>query len=107
MQTLASFAYSWNAFNSLRATYDLSSKNNRRSLLKDNLHGIDLLCNGLINLIKQCSDCKKSPSVNVSMLTQTYMKKLAVVKEIIAKLGQINANVSDHSLLSNLLRRIK
>ena len=41
------------------------------------------------------------------MLTQTYMKKLAVVKEIIAKLGQINANVSDHSLLSNLLRRIK
>ena len=30
-----------------------------------------------------------------------------VVKEIIAKAGQINVKVSDHSLLSNLQRRIK
>ena len=77
------------------------------SLLKDNLHGIDLLCNELVNLIKQYSDCKKSPSINVSILSQTYMKKLEVVKEIIAKVGQINAKVSDHSLLSNLRCRIK
>ena len=41
------------------------------------------------------------------MLSQTYMKKLEVVKGIIAKAGQINAKVSDHSLLSNLQRRIK
>ena len=40
------------------------------------------------------------------MLSQTYMKKLEVVKGIIAKAGQINAKVSNHSLLSNL-RRIK
>ena len=72
-----------------------------------NLHGIDLLCNELVNLIRQCSDCKKSPSMNVSMLSQTYMKKLEVVKGIIAKASQINAKVSDHSLLSNLQRRIK
>ena len=52
MQTLASFAHSWNAFNSLRATYDLSSKKNRKLLLKDNLRSIDLLCNELANLIK-------------------------------------------------------
>ena len=30
MRTLASSAYSWNAFNSMRATYDLSSKKNRK-----------------------------------------------------------------------------
>ena len=101
-QSLASFAYSWNEFNSLRVTYDLSSKNPRKSLLKDNLHSIDLLCNELVHLIKQCSECKKSPSMNVSMLSQTYMKKLKVVKEIIAKVNQINAEVPDHSLLSNL-----
>ena len=99
MQTLASFAYSWNAFNSLRATYDLSSKKNRKSLLKDNLHDIDLLCNELVNLIKQCLDRKKSTSMNLSMLSQTYMEKLEVVKEIIAKVGQIKAKVSDHSLV--------
>ena len=57
MQTLASFVYSWNAFNSLRATCDLSSKKNRKSLLKGNLHGIDLLCNEFVNLIRQCSEC--------------------------------------------------
>ena len=45
--------------------------------------------------------------MNVFMLSQTYMKKLEVVKGIIAKAGQINAKVSDHSLLSNLQRRIK
>ena len=100
MQTLASFAHSWNAFNSLRLTYDLSSKKNRKLLLKDNLRSIDLLCNELANLIKKCSDCKKSPSMNVSMLSQTFMKRLEVVKEIIAKVGQINAKASDHSLLS-------
>ena len=54
MQTLASFAYSWSASSSLKATYDLSSKKNRKSLLKDNLHGINLLFNKLVNLIKQC-----------------------------------------------------
>ena len=101
-QSLASFAYSWNEFNSLRATYDLSSKKPRKSLLKDNLHSIDLLCNELVNLIKQCSECKKSPSMNISMLSQTYMKKLKVVKEIIAEVNQIKAEVPDHSLLSNL-----
>ena len=72
-----------------------------------NLHGIDLLCNELVNLIKQCSDCKKSPSMNVSMLSQTYRKKLGVIKDIIAKIGQINAKISGHSLLSNLRPRIK
>ena len=107
MQTLASLAYSWNAFNSLRATYGVSSKKNRKSQLKDNLHGTDLLCNELVNLLKQCSDCKKSPAMNVSMLSQTYMKKLEVVKEIIAKVGQVNAKISDHFLLSNLRRPIK
>ena len=45
--------------------------------------------------------------MNMSMLSQTYMKKLEVVKEIIAKVGQINAKVSDYSLLSNLRRRVK
>ena len=45
--------------------------------------------------------------MNVSMLSQTYMKKLEVVKGIIAKASQINAKVSDHSLLSNLQRCIK
>ena len=52
MQTLTSFAHSWNAPNSLRATYDLSSKKNRKLLLKDNLRSIDLLCNELENQIK-------------------------------------------------------
>ena len=45
--------------------------------------------------------------MNVFMLSQTYMKKFEVVKGIIAKAGQINAKVSDHSFLSNLQRRIK
>ena len=102
MQTPVSFAYSCNAFNSLRANYDYSSKKNRKSLLKNNLHGIDLLCNELVNLIKQCSDCKKSQSINESMFRQIYMKKLEV-----AKVGQISAKVSDHSLLRNLQRCIK
>ena len=74
-------------------------KENRKSLLKDNLHDIDLLCNELVNLIKQCLDRKKSTSMNLSMLSQTYMEKLEVVKEIIAKVGQIKAKVSDHSLV--------
>ena len=102
MQTPVSFAYSCNAFNSLRANYDYPSKKNRKSLLKNNLHGIDLLCNELVNLIKQCSDCKKSQSINESMFRQIYMKKLEV-----AKVGQISAKVSDHSLLRNLQRCIK
>ena len=45
--------------------------------------------------------------MNVSMLSQTYMIKLEISKEIIARVGQINAKVSDHSLLSNLERCIK
>ena len=107
MQTLASLLYSWNAFNSLRATYDLSLRKNRKLLLKDNLHSIHVLCNELVNQIEQYSNCKKSLSMNVSMLSQTYMIKLEISKEIIARVGQINAKVSDHSLLSNLERCIK
>ena len=38
--------------------------------------------------------------MNVSMLSQTFIKRLEVVKEIIAKVGQIIAKASDHSLLS-------
>ena len=45
--------------------------------------------------------------MNVSMLSQNYMKQLEVVKEIIAKVSHINTKVYDHSLLSNLRRRIK
>ena len=91
----------------MRETYDLSSNKNRHSLLKENLHGIDLLCNELVNMIKQRSDCKKLPSINVSMLSQIYMTKQEVVKEIVAKVGQMNAKVFDHSLLSNLRLGIK
>ena len=106
-QTVASFAYSSNTSNSMRETYDLSSNKNRHSLLKENLHGIDLLCNELVNMIKQCSDCKKLPSINVSRLSQIYMTKQEVVKEIIPTVGQINAKLFDHSLLSNLRLGIK
>ena len=45
--------------------------------------------------------------MSASILGQTYMKKLEAVKEIIARVDQINAKVSDHSLLSNLQRGIK
>ena len=45
--------------------------------------------------------------MNIFILSQTYMIKLEISKEIIAKVGQINANVSDHSLLSNLEGCIK
>ena len=45
--------------------------------------------------------------MNVSMLSQTYMKKLEVVEEIVVKVIQINAKVSDHSLLSDLRHGIK
>ena len=38
--------------------------------------------------------------MNVSMFSQTFMKRLEVVKEIIVKVGQIIAKASDHSLLS-------
>ena len=107
MQTLALLVYSWNTFSSLRATYDLSSKKNRKLLLKDNLHSIHLLWNEPVNQIEQYWNCKKSLSMNVFIPSQTYMIKLEISKEIIAKVGQINAKVSDHSLLSNLEGCIK
>lgn len=107
METLSSFAYSLDTFNSLRMTYKLTSKKARKSQQKEKLDNIDLLCSQLLDLFKKCADCKRLPSMNVNMITQTYMKKAEYIKEIISKVGQIHLLVSNSSLSNDLKRRIK
>ena len=107
MQTLAAFSYALDSFNSLRTTYILCSKKDRKSQLKARLNEIDLLCDQLKDLLKECADCKKQPAMNIHMITQTYLKKGEIIKDVIVKAGQINLKVSDSSLLNDLRRRIK
>ena len=64
------------------------------SIIKSRLHDIDLLCSELVTLIKKCHDCKTSASMNVSLLSRTYLEKLIFIKEIISKIGQIQLKIS-------------
>ena len=107
MKTLASFSYSWNIFNKLKTSYSASSQKVRKSNLKSRLHNIDLLCSELVTLIKKCHDCKTSASMNVSLLSRTYLEKLTFIKEIISKIGQIQLKISDNSLLNDIRRHLK
>ena len=107
MKTLAAFSYAVESFYSLRTSYQLSTKKDRKSMLKAKLTEIDILCDELKDLLQECADCKKQPTMDIHMITQTYLKKGEIVKEVIVKAGQINLKVSDSSLLNDLRRRIK
>ena len=45
--------------------------------------------------------------MNVSLLSQTYIQKLEVIKDLIFKIGQLNLKTTDSIFLTGLHRRIK
>lgn len=45
--------------------------------------------------------------MNASLLSQTYLQKLTVFKNIVFKIGQLNVKISDGFLLADLRRGIK
>ena len=107
MKTLASLSYSWNVFSFLKKSYKASSQKARRSGIKAKLQEVDSLCRELVDLLKKSTALKTLSSMNVSLLSQTYIQKLAVIKDIVFKTGQLNLKISDSILLTDLRRRIK
>ena len=58
-------------------------------------------------LLKQCSELKTIPSMTESLISETYLKKLEVIKELVFKVGQLHMKVADKNILIDLRRRIK
>ena len=45
--------------------------------------------------------------MNISLLSQTYLQKGQIIKEIVVTLGLLNTKMCDRDTLNNLSRRIK
>lgn len=107
LKTLASLSYSWNTFSPLKKTYMAFSLRVRETNLKIRLEEIDSVCSELVGLLKQCTKLKTLHTMTASLISQTYLTKLEVIKNIVFKVGQLNMKVADKNILSDLRRRIK
>ena len=62
----------------------------------------------LVSLIKNCSDVSTPPiSANTLVLLKTYLKKAAIVKEILIIAGTFNSLINDDFVKKSLKRRLK
>lgn len=61
----------------------------------------------MVGLLKQCSELKPLQTMTASLISQTYLKKLEVIKNLVFKAGQLNMKLIDKNILSDLCHRIK
>ena len=104
LKTLASLSYAWNSFSPLKKLYMAFSQKACKTNLKARLQEIDSVCSQLVALLKQCSELKTIPSMTASLISQTYLKKLEVIKELVFKVGQLHMKVADKNILIDQTR---
>ena len=62
----------------------------------------------LVSLVKNCIDVSIPPiSANALVLSEIYLKKATVVKEILITAGTFNSLINDHFVKKSLKRRLK
>lgn len=107
IKILAYISYSWNNFSSLKKLYISSSQKARKSTLKTKLQQVNYWCSEVVDLLKKCAELKTFPSMNVSLLSQAYIHKLEVIKDLLFKVGQLNFKISDGIFLTDLRHHMK
>ena len=71
------------------------------------MHDFNIKCNELLRQLNELSETRPKPNMNASLLSQTYLQKAQIIKEIVVTLGLLNKKVCDRDILNNLSRRIK
>ena len=94
-------------FSELCSRYLEQSIYNLKSNLKTQLHDINIKCNELLHQLNEFSETRAKPNMNISLLSQTYLQKGQIIKEIVVTLGLLNTKMCDRDTLNNLSRHIK
>ena len=106
INVIKSVASKWGHLSKLHSRY-LEQSVYRKSNLKTQLHDINIKCNELLNQLNKLSETRPKPNMNASLLSQTYLQKAQIFKEIVVTLGHLNTKICDGDILFNLSERIK
>ena len=80
----------------------------RTSVLSHKLNEIRSTGEELVSLVKNCIDVSTPPiSANVLVLSETYLKKATIVKEIFITAGTFNSLINDDFVKTSLKRHLK
>ena len=86
----------------------LSKNKKKEHLLSHKLNDICAAGEKLVSLVKNCIDVLTPPiSANALVLSETYLKKVTIVKEILITAGTFNWLINDDFVTKSLKRHLK
>ena len=86
----------------------LSKNKKKEHLLSHKLNDICAAGEKLVSLVKNCIDVLTPPiSANALVLSETYLKKVTIVKEILITAGTFNSLINDDFVTKSLKRHLK
>ena len=108
LKALKGIALNYENFRTVYNEYLKQNQKERTSVLSHKLNEIRATGEKLVSLVKNCIDVSTPPiSTNALVLSETYLKKATIVKEILITTGTFNSLINDDFIKKSLKRRLK
>ena len=108
LKALKGIALNYENFKTVYNEYLKQKQKEETSVLSHKLNEIRATGEKLVSLVKNCINVSTPPiSANALVLSETYLKKAKIVKEILITGGTSNSLINDDFVKTSLKRRLK
>ena len=108
LKALKGIALNYENFKTVYNEYLKEKQKEETSVLSHKLNEIRATGEKLVSLVKNCINVSTPPiSANALVLSETYLKKAKIVKEILITGGTSNSLINDDFVKTSLKRRLK